>query len=97
MDTIPYLDDDTAKKIARDHGTPVYVYDADSLKKRAKEVLAFPNPYGLVARFAVKVPQLPFSALLTVQHGRHCPRGPCCASSTRLACTLIAAAVRHWL
>jgi diaminopimelate decarboxylase len=35
-------------------GTPCFVYDLPSLKANAQESLAFPNAFGLTARFAMK-------------------------------------------
>ena len=45
-------------------GTPVYVYDQATLERAAEEVLAFPAPCRLVARFAMKA--LPTAAVLRV-------------------------------
>jgi diaminopimelate decarboxylase len=44
----------TAGAIARQFGTPVYVYDAGRLKAQASAALAFPAPYGLTVRYAMK-------------------------------------------
>ncbi len=54
MDTISFLDAETAFRIRDEIGTPCYVYDESSLRSVADEVLAFPNAYGLTARFAMK-------------------------------------------
>ena len=35
-------------------GTPAFVYDQGTLEQRAREALAFPNPFGLSARYAMK-------------------------------------------
>ena len=43
-----------AGDIRRDFGTPTFVYDQGELERRARAVLAFPNPYGLTARYAMK-------------------------------------------
>jgi diaminopimelate decarboxylase len=45
-------------------GTPVYVYDQATLEAAADEVLAFPAPCRLVARFAMKA--LPTAAVLRI-------------------------------
>lgn len=42
------------KKLATEHGTPLFVYDATYLRKRAQELLNLELPFGLVARYAVK-------------------------------------------
>ena len=49
-----FLDHRTARTIADTFGTPVYVYDMASLQANAAEVLAFPNAFGLTARYAMK-------------------------------------------
>lgn len=43
-----------AKQIAAAFGTPIYVYDEATLRANAAAVLAFPNAYGLTARYAMK-------------------------------------------
>ncbi|MEX0322221.1 MAG: diaminopimelate decarboxylase [Puniceicoccaceae bacterium] len=48
------LDYPTASAIASEHGTPVYVYSEACLLKQAREALAFPAPYGLTVRYAIK-------------------------------------------
>jgi diaminopimelate decarboxylase len=62
MDTIPFLSDEQAIAIANTHGTPIYVYDEETLLRSARDLLTFPNPFGLTARFAVKA--LPSAAIL---------------------------------
>ena len=49
-----FLDYNTARTVADDFGTPVYVYDMVMLKANAAAVLAFPNAFGLTARYAMK-------------------------------------------
>lgn len=49
-----FLDYARAHTIAAQHGTPCYVYDAATLDANAAAVLAFPNAYGLTARYAMK-------------------------------------------
>lgn len=49
-----FLDYTTARTIADNFGTPVYVYDGATLKANAADVLAFPNAFGLTARYAMK-------------------------------------------
>lgn len=44
------------------HGTPLYVYDQVTLETVAREVLSFPNAFGLTTRFAMKA--LPSGAVL---------------------------------
>jgi hypothetical protein len=42
-----FLDESTARAVAEQFGTPVYVYDQATLLANAAAVLAFPNAYGL--------------------------------------------------
>ena len=53
-----------AGDIRRDFGTPTFVYDQGELERRARAALAFPNPYGLTARYAMKA--CPNAALLNI-------------------------------
>jgi diaminopimelate decarboxylase len=66
MESIPFIDDARARAVAQQFGTPVYVYDRASLERAAAELLAFPNAFGLTARFAMKA--LPSSAVLRIFH-----------------------------
>ncbi len=59
-----FLDYATARSIADRHGTPVYVYDLTTLKANAADVLAFPNAFGLTARYAMKA--APNAAILKI-------------------------------
>lgn len=43
-----------ARRVASLVGTPTYVYSETELKSAAEKVLAFPNAFGLTARFAMK-------------------------------------------
>lgn len=58
------LSSEQARALRETYGTPVYVYDEATLETLAAEVLAFPNAYGLTARFAMKA--LPTAAVLQV-------------------------------
>lgn len=53
---------DQVAAIRAEFGTPVYVYDQKTLESNAKQVLAFPNAYGLTARYAMKA--LPTAAVV---------------------------------
>lgn len=59
-----FLSAASAAAIAREYGTPVFVYDEATLRRRAAEVLAFPNAYGLTARYAMKA--LPTAAIIQI-------------------------------
>ncbi|MDR1817906.1 MAG: diaminopimelate decarboxylase [Puniceicoccales bacterium] len=51
-----------AREIAARFGTPCFVYSQPALERRADAALAFPNAFGLTARFAMKA--LPNAAVL---------------------------------
>ena len=53
-DSLRFLSPSGAQKCAAAFGTPCYVYDAETLKARASEALAFPNAYGVTVRYAMK-------------------------------------------
>lgn len=59
-----FLDYPTAQAVAENFGTPVYVYDQAALEANAAAVLAFPNAFGLTARYAMKA--APNAAILKV-------------------------------
>ena len=70
-----FLSDDAARSIRAEHGTPVYVYDAATLRRQARALKAFPAPYGFTARFAMKA--LPTAAVLRIlsEEGLHIDAG----------------------
>ena len=43
-----------AAEVRRRFGTPCYVYDRAALEAAAREALAFPAPFGLTLRYAMK-------------------------------------------
>ena len=51
---LQFLTPSLVRQIAEEFGTPVFVYDENTLVQKAKEVLDFPAPFGLTARFAMK-------------------------------------------
>ncbi len=59
-----FLDFTTARAVADTFGTPVYVYDQATLEANAAAVLAFPNAFGLTARYAMKAS--PNAAILQI-------------------------------
>lgn len=63
-----FLDDEHARAIQRRFGTPVFVYDQRTLERHADQVLAFPNAFGLTARYAMKA--CPVAAVIQVLGGR---------------------------
>ena len=50
----PLVDYEKAQSLAETFGTPIYLYDEACMRSAAEAVLAFPNAYGLTARFAMK-------------------------------------------
>ena len=50
----PLVDSEKAQSLAETFGTPIYLYDEACMRSAAEAVLAFPNAYGLTARFAMK-------------------------------------------
>jgi len=66
MESIPFIDAARARAVAQQFGTPVFIYDRAFLERAAREVLAFPNAFGLTARFAMKA--LPSAAVLRIFH-----------------------------
>ncbi len=57
-----FLSRDLIRSLRAEYGTPLYVYDQRTLERAAHEVLAFPNAYGLTARYAMKA--LPTGAII---------------------------------
>lgn len=49
-----FISPEQAFEIRERFGTPAYAYDERSLKQNAAAVLAFPNAFGLTARYAMK-------------------------------------------
>ncbi|MCL4692623.1 MAG: diaminopimelate decarboxylase [Candidatus Hydrogenedentes bacterium] len=62
MEQWSFLSADQVREVARNFGTPVYVYDERTLEQQARALLDFPNAYGLTARFAMKA--LPSAAVV---------------------------------
>jgi diaminopimelate decarboxylase len=52
--SVPFLSAAQVLRIQREFGTPVFVYDQRTLERHARELLAFPNAFGLSARYAMK-------------------------------------------
>lgn len=62
MESLVFLTEDQVREVQRAFGTPVYVYDEHTFTRRANEMLAFPNAFGLTVRYAMKA--LPTAAVL---------------------------------
>jgi diaminopimelate decarboxylase len=68
---VRFLTDGQVKALRDRFGTPLYVYDEATLESQAKNLLAFPNAFGLRARYAMKA--CPTAAILQLfhEHGLH--------------------------
>lgn len=54
MESLKFLDRAAVARIVALAGTPAYVYDERTLRQQAAAALAFPNAFGLTARYAMK-------------------------------------------
>jgi diaminopimelate decarboxylase len=68
MEDLTFLSAEQAVAIREEFGSPVFVYDQATLEASADAVLAFPNAYGLTARYAMKA--LPTAAVIQTLTGR---------------------------
>lgn len=66
MERYSFLTNELVRRIQREYGTPVFVYDQKTLETLAGTVLRFPNAFGFRARFAMKA--LPNAAVLSIFH-----------------------------
>lgn len=64
MESLRFLTEEQVREARRAFGSPVFVYDQRTLEQRAKEMLAFPNAFGLTVRYAMKA--LPTAAIIRV-------------------------------
>jgi diaminopimelate decarboxylase len=64
MISTPFLTDENTRRIARQFGTPVFVYDQGILESQSRQVLGFSNAFGLTVRYAMKA--CPTRAVLKV-------------------------------
>ena len=54
METLNFLTPELITQAVHQVGSPVYVYSRETIEQRCSEVTAFPNAYGLNARYALK-------------------------------------------
>ncbi len=54
MEELRFISRDQAFAIRKQYGTPTFVYDEASCIRHAEDALAFPHPYGLTVRYAMK-------------------------------------------
>src|SRR5262245_42047154 len=50
----PFVTSELATEVRARYGTPCYVYDRAALERAARSALAFPAPFGLTLRYAMK-------------------------------------------
>ena len=67
METLKFLTPEQAEAVRSQFGTPAYVYDERTLKAQARAALDFPNPYGLIVRYAMKAS--PNAAIIRIFSG----------------------------
>ncbi|HOK08769.1 MAG TPA: diaminopimelate decarboxylase [Candidatus Hydrogenedens sp.] len=66
MEQLFFLSEEEVLHIQENYGTPIFVYDEQSMFKSAQEVLSFPHAFGFTARFAMKA--LPTRKILQKFH-----------------------------
>jgi diaminopimelate decarboxylase len=54
MEKLSFISADQVRQVQKQYGTPVFVYDQKTLEAQAEKALAFPNAFGLTARYAMK-------------------------------------------
>jgi diaminopimelate decarboxylase len=54
MDSLRFLTPESIASIRDGYETPVFVYSESILREQARKVMAFPNHFGLTARYAMK-------------------------------------------
>lgn len=64
MESLRFLDQESAESIRQEFGSPVFVYHEATLLAQAEAALAFPNAFGLTVRYAMKA--CPNAAILRI-------------------------------
>ena len=54
MEQLSFLTEEQVRTVQRRFGTPLFVYDQQTLEDQARRALSFSNPYGLTVRYAMK-------------------------------------------
>ena len=54
MEKLSFLSEEHVRRIQNKYGTPVFIYDQNTLESQAQKALDFPNAFGLTARYAMK-------------------------------------------
>lgn len=66
-----WLSPEQVVELAKKHGSPLYVYSREALKKQTKEVLGMKMPYGFTVRYAMKANPHPEILKLFKEEGLH--------------------------
>jgi len=66
MEAWGFLTREQTRKIRREFGSPVYVYDQKTIEDQVDKVQAFPNAFGLTPRYAMKA--CPSGAIVHLMH-----------------------------
>jgi len=66
METLTFLQPEQARQIQAQFGSPLFVYDENILRANAISAMAFPNAFGLTARYAMKAN--PHASILRIFH-----------------------------
>jgi len=54
IEKLKFLTAEQVRNLAKEYGTPIFVYSQAELERKCDEALAFPNAYGLTLRYAMK-------------------------------------------
>jgi diaminopimelate decarboxylase len=54
VESLRFLNPEQVRLVREQFGTPVYVYDEQSLERQAKTMLGFPNAFGLTVYYSLK-------------------------------------------
>lgn len=54
IEKLKFLTPSQVRNLAKEYGTPIFVYSQAELERKCEEALAFPNAYGLTLRYAMK-------------------------------------------
>lgn len=54
MEAVSLLTEKQVRSVQARFGTPTFVYSQEALEQQARQALAFPNPFGLTVRYAMK-------------------------------------------
>lgn len=54
IEKLKFLKEDQVRSLAKEFGTPLFVYSEKEIEQKCDEALAFPNAFGLQVRYAMK-------------------------------------------